>query len=161
MKKTLYCMFAALAVCFAFTSCGDDDIDVDHGTHAQKPETALAGTYTGSYTVYNADGVTAESTADATVTIAAGESAYTITLTSNCPEVAAATGSEETPLNCTWANDDIKFWGPTTAGTTTGYLNSSALNGTLVDGVMTLRFAKTVRQGRKTVTNFYQFTGTK
>lgn len=153
-------MMAALAVCFSFTSCGDDD-DVNRGTHATLPETELAGTYTGTYTVYNADGVTEESTADASVTIAAGENKYTITFSSNCPSNANMTGAEEGALNCTWANDAIKFWGPTTAGTTTGYLNSAVLNGIYENGTLTFRFSKTVRQGRKTVTNFYQFAGTK
>lgn len=154
-------MMAALAVCFSFTSCGDDDDAIDHGTHAEKPETVIAGTYTGSYDVYNADGVTVESTSAATVTIAAGPSDRTITLSSSCSDNANMNGAEEGALNCTWANDDIKFWGPSTAGTTTGYLNAAALNGSYENGTLTFRFSKTVRSGRKTVTNFYQFTGTK
>lgn len=153
---------AALALCLGVSSCDDDEIDVDRGTHTTLPETAIAGTYTGTYTVYNSDGVTEESTADATVTLAAGETSYTLTLSSNCPDNANMTGAEEGALNCAWANDDVRFWGPTTAGKNSGFLNSAALNGTCEDGVLTLRFSKTVRLSVfKTVTNFYQFTGSK
>lgn len=152
---------AALALCFGFTSCDDDDVDIDRGTHSELPETVLAGTYTGTYTVYNADGVTEESTADATVTFAAGEASHTATFSSNCPDNANMTGAEEGALNCAWANEGILFWGPSTAGTTSGYLNTAVLNGTYEDGTLTFRFSKSVRSGRKTVTNFYQFTGTK
>ena len=160
MKKTLYCLMAVLAVCFSFASCDDDDFNVNHGTHAQLPETVLAGTYTGTYTIYNADGVTVEKTVPGTVTIAAGENKYTATFNSISTE-AVVNGAEEGCIDVAWANDIIKFWGKTTGGTTAGYLNSDALNGTYDNSKITFRFAKTVRSGRKTVTNFYNFEGTK
>lgn len=159
MKKTLYSMFAILAVCFSFVSCDDDDSN-DSGTHSELPETVIAGTYTGQYDVYNADGVTLEETYPATVTLAAGENEYTVTLVSVCSE-STINGAEEYPLNITWANDEIKFWGLSTAGTTSGYLNSANLNGTYSDGTLTFRFSKTVRSGRVSVTKFYDFSGTK
>lgn len=160
MKKTLYCLMAVLAVCFSFASCDDDDFSVDHGTHAQLPETVLAGTYSGTYTIYNADGVTVEKTAPGTITIAAGENKYTATFVSVSDE-AVVNGAEKDPIDVSWANNDIKFWGKTTPGNTAGYLNSAVLNGTLSEGKLTFRFSKTVRSGRKTVTNFYSFEGTK
>lgn len=160
MKKILYGMFAALAVCLSFMSCDDDDFSVDHGTHTELPETVMAGTYSGTYDVYKADGVTLEGSYPATITIATGENDYTINLTSTCSED-DVNGSEEKPLNVAWANDDIKFWGQTTAGETSGYLNSASLNGTWSDGTLMFRFSKTVRSGRSTVTKFYNFKGTK
>lgn len=160
MKKTLYCLMAVLAVCFSFASCDDDDFNVNHGTHAQLPETVLAGTYSGTYTVFSADGVTVEKTVPGTITIAAGENKYTATFASASDE-AVVNGAEENPIDVAWSNDEIKFWGKTTPGTTKGFLNSAVLNGTLSNGALTFRFSKTVRSGRKTVTNFYNFEGTK
>jgi len=162
MKRTLYIIFAVLAVCSSFTACDDDDdFSVDRGTHSTLPETIIAGTYTGSYDVYNADGETLENTYPATVDIAAGENKNTITLTSTCSGANELNGAEQYPLNVTWANDDIKFWGLTTPSSTSGYLNSANLNGTLSNGELTFRFSKTVRSGRLTVTKFYNFKGTK
>lgn len=160
MKKTLYSIFAVLSLCLAFVSCDDDDFDVNHGTHSQLPETVIAGTYNGQYVVYKADGVTEVGTYSATVTMTAGESKYTARLESVC-EQAEMNGAEEQALNISWANDDIKFWGLTTPGTTAGFLNSAALNGTFSNGTLSFKFSKTIREGRSTVTKFYEFTGTK
>ncbi len=160
MKKTLYSIFAVLSLCLAFVSCDDDDFDVNHGTHSQLPETVIAGTYNGQYVVYKADGVTEVGTYSATVTMTAGESKYTVRLESVSAET-DMNGAEESPLNISWANDDIKFWGLTTPGTTAGFLNSAALNGTYSNGTLSFKFSKTIREGRSTVTKFYEFTGTK
>ena len=160
MKKTLYRIFAVLSLCLAFVSCDDDDFDVNHGTHSQLPETVIAGTYNGQYVVFKADGVTEIGTYPATVTMTAGESKYTVRLESVSAET-DMNGAEENPLNISWANDDIKFWGLTTPGTTAGFLNSAALNGTYSNGTLSFKFSKTIREGRSTVTKFYEFTGTK
>lgn len=160
MKKTLYSIFAVLSLCLAFVSCDDDDFDVNHGTHSQLPETVIAGTYNGQYVVFKADGVTEIGTYPATVTMTAGESKYTVRLESVSAET-DMNGAEENPLNISWANDDIKFWGLTTPGTTAGFLNSAALNGTYSNGTLSFKFSKTIREGRSTVTKFYEFTGTK
>lgn len=159
MKKTLYSIFAVLSLCLAFVSCDDDDIDVNRGTHSQLPETVVAGTYNGQYVVYKADGVTEVGTYPATVTMTAGESKYTVRLESVCDQ-ADINGAEEMPLNISWANDDIKFWGLTTPGTTAGFLNSAGLNGTYSNGTLSFKFSKTIREGRSTVTKFYVFNGT-
>ena len=126
MKKTLYSIFAVLSLCLAFVSCDDDDFDVNRGTHSQLPETVVAGTYNGQYVVYKADGVTEVGTYPATVTMTAGESKYTVRLESVCDQ-ADINGAEEMPLNISWANEDIKFWGLTTPGTTAGFLNSAGM----------------------------------
>ena len=160
MKKTLYSIFAVLSLCLAFVSCDDDDFDVNHGTHSQLPESVVAGTYSGHYVVFKADGVTEIGTYPATVTMTAGESKYTVRLESVSAET-DMNGAEENPLNISWANDDIKFWGLTTPGTTAGFLNSAALNGTYSNGTLSFKFSKTIREGRSTVTKFYEFTGTK
>ena len=160
MKKTLYSIFAVLSLCLAFVSCDDDDFDVNHGTHSQLPETVIAGTYNGQYVVFKAAGVTEIGTYPATVTMTAGESKYTVRLESVSAET-DMNGAEENPLNISWANDDIKFWGLTTPGTTAGFLNSAALNGTYSNGTLSFKFSKTIREGRSTVTKFYEFTGTK
>ena len=160
MKKTLYSIFAVLSLCLAFVSCDDDDFDVNHGTHSQLPESVVAGTYSGHYVVFKADGVTEIGTYPATVTMTAGESKYTVRLESVSAET-DMNGAEENPLNISWDNDDIKFWGLTTPGTTAGFLNSAALNGTYSNSTLTFKFSKTIREGRSTVTKFYEFTGTK
>ena len=161
MKKTVYGIFAALTLVFAFAAC-DDSSDIDRGTHAQLPEQVIAGNYAGNYTIINASGDTTDTVA-AAIALTAGENPYTVTFSSVCTTNTVLDGAEEGALNVAWANDDIKFWGPTTAGTNAGFFNSSALNGTYypTDGTLTLKFSKTVREGRKTTTNFYVFDGTR
>lgn len=158
-------MMAALAVCFSITSCGDDD-SIDRGTHATLPETVIAGTYTGTYSAYNNDSLNAgvttpESTAPATITIKADTAKYTIRLISTCADFDKANGEEQNALNCSWANDEIKFWGVSTAGTAAGYLNSASLNGSYESDSLKVRFMKSWKVGRKTYTYFYQFNGKK
>lgn len=159
MKKSLYGILALLVICFSFVACDDDDNN-DSRTHSELPEIVLEGTYNGNYEVYNADGVTHENTYSASVVITKGENPYSFYLESICSE-AKLNGKEQKALNAAWANDDIKFYGPTTAGTTSGFLNPAALNGIYSEGTISFRFSKTVREGRKTVTNFYNFVGTK
>lgn len=159
MKKSLYGILALLAICFSFVACDDDDNN-DSRTHSELPETVVEGTYNGNYEVYNADGVTLEGTYPATVIITKGNNPYSFYLESICSED-KLNGKEEKALNAAWANDDVVFYGPSTAGTTTGYLNPDALNGIYSEGTLSFRFAKTVREGRKSTTNFYNFIGTK
>lgn len=160
MKKTLFGILVVLTCCISFISCSDDDFDVNRGTHSDLPENVISGSFTGEYEVYSADGVTLENTYPATVNISPGKNKYTLLFESVSSE-SVMNGAEENPLNVAWANNDIKFWGPSSAGTKAGFLNSAALNGTYSDGVLTFRFSKTVREGRKTITKFYQFKGSK
>ena len=154
MKKILYSLFALMAMCTFVTSCGDDDIDWNRGTHSSLPESTAAGTYTGTWEVFNTDGVTSEGTFDGTVTIAAGSSAYTVNVTTACSEVAAVSG--ETAANIAWSNDDQKIFSTVKNGTL-----ATTINGEIVSGVLNLKFPKAVKSGRTSVTKFYQFKGRK
>ena len=136
------------------TSCGDDDIDWNRGTHSTCPEATAAGTYNGTWEVFGDDGVTSEGTFNGSVTIAAGSSAYTVNVNTVCGEVAAATG--ETAANIAWSNDDQKISSTVKNGTL-----DATINGEIVSGVLNLKFSKSVRSGRTTVTKFYQFKGKK
>ena len=160
MKKTVYGIFAALTLVFAFAACDDDSSDIDRGTHAQLPEQAIAGSYTGIYTIIKNDRVTVEGTADATITFTPVDSvAYTVIFESACATKSDLDGKEENAFNVTWANDDIKFWGTTSAGST---FKASALNGTCTaDGTLTFKFSKSVRTGMDVVIKYYSFTGTR
>lgn len=154
MKKILYSLFALLAMCNVVTSCCNDDIDWNRGTHSTRPEATAAGTYNGTWEVINTDGVTSEGTFDGSVTIAAGSSAYTINVTTTCSEVEAATG--ETSANIAWSNDDQKIFSTVKNGTL-----ATTINGEIVSGFLNMKFSKSVRSGRTTVTKFYQFKGRK
>ena len=154
MKKIIYSLFALMAMCTFVTSCGDDDIDWNRGTHSSLPESTAAGTYTGTWEVFNTDGVTSEGTFDGSVTIAAGSSSYTVNVTTVCGSVEAASG--ETAANIAWSNNDLKLFSTVMNGTL-----ETMVNGEIVSGNLNLKFPKTVREGRKTMTKFYQFKGKK
>jgi hypothetical protein len=154
MKKILYSLFALMAMCTFVTSCGDDDIDWNRGTHANRPETTAVGTYSGTWEVFGEDGVTSEGTFNGSVSIAAGSSAYTVNVTTVCSEVTAASG--ETAANIAWSNDDLKVFSTVKNGTL-----ETMINAEIVSGNLNLKFSKTVREGRKTMTKFYQFKGRK
>lgn len=141
-------------MCSVVTSCGDDDIDWNRGTHSTRPEATAAGTYNGTWEVFNADGVTSEGTYDGSVTIAAGSSAYTVNITTVCNTVAAASG--ETVANIAWSNDDQKIFSTVKNGTL-----DATVNGEVVSGNLNFKFSKFVRSGRTTITKFYQFKGRK
>ena len=143
-----------MAMCTFVTSCGDDDIDWNRGTHSSLPESTAAGTYTGTWEVFNTDGVTSEGTFDGSVTIAAGSSSYTVNVTTVCGSVEAASG--ETAANIAWSNDDLKVFSTVKNGTL-----ETMINAEIVSGNLNLKFSKTVREGRKTMTKFYQFKGKK
>lgn len=158
MKKTVYGIFAALTLVFAFAACDDDSSDIDRGTHAQLPEEALAGDYDGSYTIISEKGDTT-GTVEATVTFAAGDSTYTAVFSSVCPTNSDLNGTEMNVLNVTWANDDIMFCYASNSSNT-GSLNATDLNGIrYADGTLSLKFKLTKRVGRVTTNTFYQFTG--
>lgn len=141
-------------MCTVVTSCGDDDIDWNRGTHSSLPEATAAGTYSGTWEVFGEDGVTSEGTFDGSVTLAAGSSAYIVNVTVVCGSVEPANG--ETVANIAWSNDDLKFFSTVKNGSL-----ETTVNGEIFSGVMNLKFSKTVRAGRKTVTKFYQFRGKK
>lgn len=154
MKKILYSLFALLAMCTVVTSCGDDDIDWNRGTHSSLPEATAAGTYSGTWEVFGEDGVTSEGTFDGSVTLAAGSSSYIVNVTTVCSEVATASG--ETTANIAWSNDDLKVFSTVKNGTL-----AATINAEIVSGIMNLKFSKTIKSGRTSVTKFYQFKGRK
>lgn len=143
-----------MAMCTFVTSCGDDDIDWNRGTHSSLPESTAVGIYTGTWEVFNTDGVTSEGTFDGSVTIASGSSSYTVNVTTVCGSVDAASG--ETAANIAWSNDDLKLFSTVKNGTL-----ETMVNGEIISGALNLKFSKTVRVGRTTVTKFYQFKGKK
>jgi len=154
MKKILYSLFALLAMCTFVTSCGDDDIDWNRGTHSTRPEATASGTYNGTWEVFGEDGVTSEGTFDGSVTISAGSSSYIVNVSTVCAAEAAITG--ETVANIAWSNDDQKLFSTVKNGTL-----ETIINGEIVSGNLNLKFSKSVRVGRKTTTKFYQFKGRK
>ncbi len=162
MKKTVYGIFAALTLCFAFAACDDSSTSsIDRGLHIQLPEQAIAGTYDGSYTINNG---TTTGTAAATVTFTAGDSTYTAVFSSVCPTNNDATGTEKYPLNVTWSNDDIKFCFstiPSDDDLSTGFLNTEDLNGICnADGTLSLKFRKSVEVSRgNIIVTYFQFSG--
>ena len=159
MKKTVYGIFAALTFVFAFAACDDDSSDIDRGTHARLPEQAIAGDYTGTYTLINDASGDIIGTVPATITFTAGENSYTAKLDSKC--VANADLTDIRIVNVIWVNDErILLQGgapnPVTEGTIT--TSPSALYGTYTDGTVEFSFSITVQSGRTKTTTNYIFT---
>jgi hypothetical protein len=98
--------------------------------------------------------VTSEGTFDGSVTIAAGSSSYTVNVTTVCGSVDAASG--ETAANIAWSNNDLKLFSTVKNGSL-----ETMINGEINSGALNLKFSKSVRSGRTTVTKFYQFKGKK
>lgn len=166
MKKTIYGLLVLCAACFAFTSCGDDD-DNNLGTHSEQPGAASAGIYTGTWTEYNSKGEPTKNVdLPGTVEII-NSGAYTATLRAACtPAIWLLDGEQQ--VNCVWANDIVKYANNILNGTfgsdapnSNIILQSSTVDGTCDNGVMTLNIQRGYKQGRPTYTYIYKFTGKK
>ncbi len=152
MKKILYSLFAVLTMSLALVSCGDDD--KGSSKHATLPEEAFAGIYSGTWTTYNADGTTVEKEGETgTITVKEnGEVNYSskLDIVNNDN---SAINTNDVVVNIVWNGDNAKFFTTSTALPVNGEITA--------DGLLIAKFSKTVKVGKKSVTNFYYFSGKK
>jgi len=152
MKKILYSLFAVLTMSLALVSCGDDD--KGSSKHATLPEEAFAGIYSGTWTTYNADGTTVEKEGETgTITVKKnGEVNYSskLDIVNNDN---SAINTNDVVVNIVWNGDNAKFFTTSTGLPVNGEITA--------DGLLIAKFSKTVKVGKKSVTNFYYFSGKK
>lgn len=145
---------AIAAISFGFVACDDDD--KEKVNHTDSVVTAMAGTYTGTWTMIDLSTNAESGTESGTVTIADHKTANDCTV-----QVAGTSFSYSTPANIVWSNDDDAKIFQTQAdaqGNEIGAgLSAYVTNGKSIDAI----FQKTQRVGRKTVTVRYIFSGSK
>lgn len=145
-----------LTLSVGVSSCGDDD--VDRGTHEQAPAIAAAGVYSGTWAEYDTDGKTLLRTEEGTVTVETVEG-YLAKFTFNSPVITEV--NSFTQGNITWVNNNgFRFANSVATASATNTLGAK-LAGEIENNVLRCKFNKTVRDGRKTVTKFYEFSGVK
>jgi hypothetical protein len=148
MKKIFGIGLLALALGFGFTACSDEDEPAAPTTAACE---ASAGVYSGTWTrIQGTDTVYAQGS----LTLEATENANVTTVTASCPEISVDCSSV---ANITHAVPGFIF---DNAVASNGFETtfSGRING---EGVATIAFSKTVKEGRKSYTYFYSFAGTK
>lgn len=151
MKNLFKIAFLAFALCLTYTSCDTDDEDGVAETGAPtNPEKETAGVYTGTWTrEYNGDITTAEGT----VTLEAGETAYITNVTAVCTQFSL---NNTSIANITPSGN---FFQNIKTGTANGF--GVTFSGKAQDGTATMAFTLTQKAGRKTLTYNYSFEGTR
>lgn len=150
MKKFLYSMMAIAALTLSFTSCGDDSDDLVVN-HTQAASAAAVGTYSGTWTRTNANGV---SEGQGTVTIeSVSEYVANVTFVDGEKEINATSVA-----NCFWAGEQIYINQQVTSDAN-GLGASFAI---IVDGgKLKTSFKISVKDGRKKVDTVCVFEGTR
>lgn len=149
MKKILSGIFLMLTMGLTFTACGDDDDNVI--THETTPEISSAGTYSGTWTKEQVGGDT--KTASGTLVLTAGEK-YTTNVKVESVELGL---NKESIANISYAGNDYFFSNMNVANGFGVKFNGSIL----ADNSATIFFTVTEREGRKTYTYNYSFSGKK
>lgn len=147
MKKIIFAIVALVAT-LSLSSCKDEVEYVSPGTPSN-PEQTTAGVYAGTWTRTNtSDNTVVEG--QGTLTLVAGESAYITNVTAVC---AAIDMDYTSTANITPA---MAFY---SSMSTNGF--GTPFNGKADGKVASISFQKTVREGRKTSTFKYEFSGAK
>ena len=154
MKKYLYSIFAILTISCTFVACSDDESDPSYD-HSVNAATASAGTYSGIWSRWQ-EGTESE-TASGTITLAAGSNANTTNMTFTSTDVALGMTS---PANIAWANDGFIFNQNVTNMNDANELGT-IFAGRINNGKISVSFSRSTKEGRKTITYFYSFEGTK
>lgn len=139
-----------LTMGLTFTACGDDDDD-NVITHETTPEISSAGTYSGTWTKEQVGGDT--KTASGTLVLTAGEK-YTTNVKVESVELGL---NKESIANISYAGNDYFFSNMNAANGFGVKFNGSIL----ADNSATIFFTVTEREGRKTYTYNYSFSGKK
>lgn len=150
MKKFFKYVFFAIIACGTLTACDTDDEDGVAGTgKPANPEKEIAGVYSGTWTQVKND---VESTGAGTLTIEAGEQAYSANITAASPSSAFnftySSIANVTPAYVFYNNFPTNGFG-------------ASFNGAVKDGTATITFQSKVKEGRKWVVATFIFSGTK
>lgn len=148
MKKYIYSLVTALALCCGFASCGDDDDTITFSTSAEQ---GSAGTYSGTWSK-SANGN--ETTSTGTVTLAAASTANNTNVTLSCTEFEIDATSI---ANVTHASNGYVF----NNNVSTNPLGTSFAGRIDEDGTIQLNFQKEVREGRQRTIYVFTFIGKK
>lgn len=146
-------MFLAFAACLTFTACSDDEDGVANPGTPTHPETETAGVYTGTWSRSLLGSEDAPVTEAGTLTFEASDGAYVTKVTASC-----------TPLKVDYSalaniTPSYSYYNNVATSETNGF--GVTFSGSIKDGVATISFTKTVKEGRKTYNYNYTFEGRK
>lgn len=148
MKKYIYSLVTAIALCCGFVSCGDDDDTISFSVSAEQ---GSAGTYSGTWSK-TANGN--ETTSTGTVTLAATSTANNTNVTFSCTEFEIDATSI---ANVTHASNGYVF----NNNVSTNPLGAGFSGRIDEDGTIQLNFQKEVREGRQRTIYVFKFIGKK
>lgn len=166
MKKLLFSLLALAAVSCAFVSCKDDEMDLGP-TNTTAPTTVAVGNYSGTWTVYDSDGVTVLETHNGSMTISEGSNNTLANISTAAPGFTTLDGATSV-VNLAWANENVTVVNASTSNGFKKFAEVSAkasagtgLSGLVENGTLVMKFSLTVKSGRSTNTMFYEFKGAK
>lgn len=160
MKALYKSLLFSIAMVFAFTSCDNKDELPDPGP-LDNAEKLVAGTYVGEWTREIVGTETVE-TGNGTITFSVdtenyGNNVSVMTLTTDGIDIGIEDPMTSVCNITRLSSGDFTYWNQTATNPfgTTFYGKVSA------DGIATMNYTKTVREGRKEVTSIYSFLGKK
>lgn len=162
MNKIIKCLFLMATLVFTMSSCRDEAEIPGHGKPGN-PEKEVAGVYVGTWTKVQRNATTDPVSAPGSLTFTPTDEAY-ITVVKLAGESSdfdftnkTNFASDESRANVVNQSAQYVFYNVlTTNGIGTPF------NGTVTfGGEATISFSKTIREGRKTYTYDYTFTGTR
>lgn len=148
MKKLINTLFLLMFVCLGFSSC-HDEVGIPDAGKPGNPEKEIVGSYTGTWT-RTLDGV--ETTATGTITFTAGDKAYVANVAVECPEFGVSLSG---PANVAKNSAGYTFYNQESKSNGFG----TTYYGRIVDGVATINFTLSQKEGRKTYLYIYSFLG--
>ncbi|MBD5266205.1 MAG: hypothetical protein K2M71_09695 [Duncaniella sp.] len=160
MNKILNLLLVTLVL--VLTSCRDEPEIPDHGKKGN-PEKETAGTYVGTWSkaLRNSDDAPVE--AQGSLILAATDESYVTVVTIDCAssEIGFNDKSNFSSTDCraNIINQSAQY---VFYNVLNGNAFGTPFNGTVsFDGTATITFSKTIKEGRKTYTYDYTFSGTK
>ncbi len=158
MKKIICGLLFILACGATFTACSDDDDDLQK--HATAPETASAGTYSGTWTKAQIGATTEHATGEGTMVLAAAvdENGNQIPYATTVTVKSESLKLDKTSIaNVAWSNDNMSF----SSQVLSNGFGTKFSGRVLADGSASISFTITEKQGRKTFNYLYTFKGNK
>ena len=160
MMKTLYSsLFLSVTLAFGMMSCDKDELPP---TGPQvNAEILVAGTYVGEWT-REVDGTNEVTTGSRSIIFSVDSEKYgnnvsVITLTTDGIDIGIDDPKKSVCNITILSSGEFTYWNQTSSNP----FGTSFYGKVSTDGVATLNYTKTVREGRKEVTSIYSFTGRK
>lgn len=148
--KNIIKIISLFLICIGFASCNNEVGYPDPGP-AGNPEKEAAGTYTGTWT-RELDGNVVE--AQGTITLTPSDKAYITNVAVSCPDFGVELSGVANIVNNSsgyvFANQESKENG-----------FGTVFEGRITNGVATMKFTLTQKEGRKQYLYNYKFTGDK